>query len=41
MMRDPVTGRGLDTRNTMLDAADLTAVRLGVARFIGVVPEAS
>lgn len=41
MMRDPATGRGLDTRNTMLDSADLAAVRLGVARFIGVVPEAS
>lgn len=41
MMRDPVAGRGLDTRHTMLDAADLQAVRLGVARFIGAAAAAS
>jgi len=35
MMRDPSTGRGLDTRNTVVDAADLASVRRGVARFIG------
>jgi mRNA interferase MazF len=35
MMRDPATGRGLDTRNTVIDPADLAAVRQGVARFIG------
>jgi mRNA interferase MazF len=37
MMRDPVTNRGLDSRKTMIDAADLAAVRLGVARFIGAI----
>lgn len=41
MMRDAQTGRGLDTRDTMLDATDLAAVRLGVARFIGIIPGAS
>jgi mRNA interferase MazF len=40
MMRDPNTGRGLDTRGTMLDAADLVAVRRGVARFIGAIGDA-
>lgn len=39
MMRDPNTGRGLDTRGTMVDAADLLAVRLGVTRFIGAVED--
>jgi mRNA interferase MazF len=35
LLRDAQTGRGLDTRGTMLDADDLAAVRNGVARFIG------
>jgi mRNA interferase MazF len=37
MMRDPNTGRGLHTNGTMIDAADLAAVRRGVARFIGAI----
>lgn len=40
MLRDPVAGRGLDTRQTTLDAPDLLAVRLGVARFVGAVASA-
>jgi uncharacterized protein YifN (PemK superfamily) len=41
LMRDPQTGRGIDTRSTMLRAADLAAVRQGVARFVGVITGAS
>jgi mRNA interferase MazF len=41
MMRDPVAGRGLDTRQTILDTRDLMAVRLGVARCIGALAPAS
>lgn len=35
MMRDPNSGRGLHTDRTTIDAADLAAVRQGVARFVG------
>lgn len=41
MMRDPATGRGLDTRTTMLDDDDLAAVRVGVAQFIGAMPRSA
>lgn len=41
MMRDAFTGRGVDSRKTMLDPEDLAAVRQGVARFIGVLADPS
>ena len=34
-LRDPATGRGIDSRQTMIDPADLKLVREGVSRVIG------
>jgi|SRR5579875_423709 mRNA interferase MazF len=34
-LRDPVTGRGVDSRQTAIDAADLQLVRAGVRRALG------
>lgn len=35
LLRDPASGRGIDSRRTMIDECDLLAIRHGVARALG------